>query len=415
MKTLYLFIILLNLLSRGFCEETWINFIGNQSCHPNLYYEPNTFEELSHYIKSAASKNYKIRAIGNGYSISDIGCTNGCLLSLKHLKSILSIDKEKKLVCVEAGISLEELNQQLEIHGLALPNQAAISEISLGGALSTGVHGTGHTGSLSSFIREIELITADGNLHKLSAESDPNVFPAVSLSLGSLGVIYAVTVQCESLFYVIPSIEICDLKDILENYKTIYSSNDYFQFFWNVETDAVTLNCWNRCKQPIERNSSTIQPIFSHQALSWYKIDVNDKDLFSEIAIPLDFLSDAMQQLKRLILKYKQLGATFTEINVRFVEPDKQAYLSPSSDRTVAYLALCLLDGDKDLTFYKEFEELMFSFQGRPHWGKINFLDYQKADALYGANFQKFIDIKLKLDPNEVFSNSFTDRLFTKP
>ena len=33
----------------------------------------------------------------------------------------------------------------------------------------------------------------------------------------------------------------------------------------------------------------------------------------------------------------------------------------------------------------------MSAYGGRPHWGKINFLDYEKASSLYGENLQRFI------------------------
>jgi FAD/FMN-containing dehydrogenase len=407
---IWYFLLVFILSSQAFCDEQWVNCIGNQSCQFHLYYAPTTFEELCNHIKYAVSQGYKVRAIGNGYSLSDIGCTHGCLLSLKHLKRILSIDKEKKLVRVEAGISLQELNEQLAMHGLALSNQAAIAEISLGGALSTGVHGTGHTGTLSSFIREIQLVTADGHLHQLSLDSDPDAFSAASLSLGSLGVIYAVTLQCEPLFYLKADHEIQSLESVMENYKMLHHSNDFFHFFWNVEMGQVMIQRWNRCEQKTQQNDSFTQPRASYQVLPWHVIDVNDKELFSEIAIPIDLLPQALEAIKQLVEKYQQLGATMTEVNVRFVEPDRHAYLSPAFDRSVAYIAVW--EGERSLAFYQELEDILSLYQGRPHWGKINFLNYEKVVNLYGVNLQKFIHVKRRLDPQEIFSNDFTHRIF---
>jgi len=424
---LIIFLAFLNTICSGFASETkvitptglvptahekkWVNRIGNQSCRPCLYSEPQTFDELCNDIKQTALQGHALRVLGNGYSISDIGCTDGCLLSLKHLKKILFIDTEKKLVRVEAGITIQELNEQLAPYGLALSNQAAIAQITLGGALSTGVHGTGHTGSLSSFVREFELITADGNLHTLSLMSDPDAFAAVSVGLGSLGVIYAVTLQCESLFYLYAYSEVTDRENIVKNYKTLHKSNDFFQFLWNVTTDKVVVNRWNRCKHATHHNDLVHECVASYKTLPWYVIDENDKDLFSEFAIPIDFLPNVLEMIKQFIQKYKEVGAKITDINVRFVEQDAHAYLSPSSDGPVAYIALCILEEDTHLAFYKEFEEVMSTYHGRPHWGKINFLDYDKAINLYGTNLQKFINVKHKLDPQGVFSNSFTDRI----
>lgn len=409
MKVLTIAIVLLSMSFQANCQEKWFNCIGNQSCQPILYSEPHTFEELAHQIKQAGLKNQALRAIGNGYSISDIGCTDECLVNLKYLKQILFVDAEKKLVRVEAGISIQELNARLATYGLAISNQAAIDQISLGGALSTGVHGTGHTGTLSSFIREIELITADGAHHKLSKNSDSDAFAAASVGLGSLGIIYAVTLQCEPLFYLKFSSEITDIESIIENYKMLNNSNDFFQFSWNVKTGTVVVNRWNRCSSQDETSAECMA---SYKALPWYIIDDNDKDLFSEIAVPIDSLPNALKLIKQLVNKFEEVGAKIADLNIRFVEQDKYALLSPASDGPVAYIAFCILEEDKYMAFYREFEDAMREYQGRPHWGKINFMDYEKTVHLYGANLQKFIDVKHKLDPRGVFSNAFTNRIF---
>ncbi|MBA3721138.1 MAG: FAD-binding protein [Parachlamydiaceae bacterium] len=402
----WLLIISLLTSLQSYTQENWTNCLGNQICTPVEYDEPKSLRELCEKVNEAVLKNQTIKAIGNGYSISDIGCTNGRLISLKYLNQIRSIDLEKKLVRVEAGISISELNEKLAVYELALPNQAAITEISLGGALSTGVHGTGHTGTLSSFLREIELITADGTLLKLSPNSDCEAFEAAAVGLGSLGIIYAVTLQCESLFYLRPAQEITTLEYVLESYKTLNDSNDFFQFFWNTDNNSVVINKWNRCEKNDSKDS-----IPSYKALPWYLIDANDKDLFSEIAVPIDFLAVVVDKIAELIQKYRDLGAKVTDLNIRFVEKDLHALLSPASNGPVAYIAFCILEEDKHLMLYKDLEENMMRFQGRPHWGKINFLDYKKTLQLYGTNLEKFIQVKRRLDPNGVFSNQLINHV----
>jgi FAD/FMN-containing dehydrogenase len=51
---------------------------------------------------------------------SDIVCTDGYLINLVHFDNIISIDKEKMLVYIQAGITLEKLNIELAEYGLAL-------------------------------------------------------------------------------------------------------------------------------------------------------------------------------------------------------------------------------------------------------------------------------------------------------
>jgi len=401
--------IVLSLFVQVHSVERWVNCIENQTCHPRYYYEPKNLEELRTIIKAASSQGYPVKAIGSGFSISDIGCTDGCLLNLKNINRILSIDLKQKRVRVEAGITLRELNEQLAAHHLALSNQAAIDQISLGGAVSTAAHGTGPTGTLSSFITEIELITADGTLHQFSDHSDPEAFAAAKVSLGSLGVIYALTIQCEQLFYLNASTSTVEMATLFEQYDELKNSRDFFQFSWNVETGKVLIHRWTRIKSQEPPSIA----LASYKALPWHVIDKNDRDLFSEIAILLSSFPQALEKVSELCKRYAKLGAAIAEITIRFVEKE-DAYLSPAGNGPVAYIAFSLSDKDKYLEFYKEFEDALIHFGGRPHWGKLHFLNEEKARFLYGRNLEKFIRVKQRLDPQGTFSNAFTDRILLK-
>jgi len=122
-------------------------------------------------------------------------------------------------------------------------------------------------------------------------------------------------------------------------------------------------------------------------------------------------LPEAVKAIQNFIQMHKNSGVEIVDINIRFVEQDKHAYLSPSTDGPVAYFAFCILEEDKHLAIYKEFEELMSKYKGRPHWGKLNFLRCEDVKRLYGNNLLKFIDVKQRLDPQEIFSNEFLDRI----
>lgn len=398
-KWLFLFTLFIHPLA--FSHEKWENFLGNQSCTPLLYCEPKNFEELRKSLHNVVLQNYPVRVVGSGFSINDICCCKGCLLNLKHLNNIFIIDEENKTVRVEAGITLQKLNEKLAHHDLTLPNQAAIDQITLGGAISTGVHGTGHTGTLSNSVLEIELLAADGRVYKLSEVSDPNGFAAAKLSLGTLGVIYALTIQCTPLFYLEAATESRTIDDLLKNYPTLFEKNDFFQFSWNVETGKAIITCWNK----------TAKGIPAHKALPFYEIDPKDKDLFSEIAIPIDLLPKAIEKTKLFVDKCKKSGAIVSDITIRFVEADSNVYLSPAKGK-VAYITFSLSERDKFLNLYREFENALLEYGGRPHWGKTNFLDHEKVKRLYGDDFQKFSIEKQKFDPQGVFSNDFIRRIW---
>lgn len=114
---------------------------------------------------------------------------------------------------MEGGIKLQDLIDDAARHGLAMSNLGSITWQSIAGALSTGTHGTGiKLGILATFVRELELINAQGQVlrcsavrcccstlplrpvstasHCLSPQTErPELFNAARCGLGALGVI----------------------------------------------------------------------------------------------------------------------------------------------------------------------------------------------------------------------------------
>lgn len=76
----------------------------------------------------------------------------------------------------------------LDSIGFALPNLAALAEISVGGATQTGAHGSGLTlASLATQIRSMQLVLANGTVAEFGSDSE--ALKALSVGLGAFGVI----------------------------------------------------------------------------------------------------------------------------------------------------------------------------------------------------------------------------------
>lgn len=118
-----------------------VNWAGIYSAKPLEFYEPTSTPELQEIVRSARARGLVVRAVGALHSPNDSAFTNDIIVSLAKLNRVLVLDLERKLVKVEAGITLETLNEVLATHGLALPNLGSISEQTVAGAISTGTHG----------------------------------------------------------------------------------------------------------------------------------------------------------------------------------------------------------------------------------------------------------------------------------
>jgi L-gulonolactone oxidase len=53
----------------------------------------------------------------------------------------------------------------------------------------------------------------------------------------------------------------------------------------------------------------------------------------------------------------------------------------------------------------------MSDYEGRPHWGKMHFLNEQQLSKLY-PRWNEFLSARDLIDPNRVFANSYTNQVF---
>lgn len=230
----------------------------------------------------------------------------------------------------------------------------------------------------------------------------PPRFHAATVGLGALGVVYAIELECVPRFYLVKTEEYSNYPEILDQFERLHQENDFFSFFWDVKTDEVLIVKWNKSEKGLP----------SHESLCWYKIESDDKSIFSEIAIPFDELKEALPLVREKLRCFLDQGYAIENLHIRFVEQDSNSYLSPTFDGKKAYIAICILGEEKVLPLYQEIEETFFPLGGRPHWGKIHFLTPEKVQRLYGPNYDKFKDVRERLDPTHTFSNPFLDRIF---
>lgn len=401
---------------RGMVKQ-WKNWAGNQRCTVTMV-TPHTIQELISCIDQAKKEGKTIRAYGSGHSWNDIVCTDYYLINTDKLHKVIAVDLGKKQVTVQGGIKLKHLNKELAKIGLCLSNQPAITEQSLAGVVSTATHGSGKTGTMASFVTKVQLLTADGKLITISETENRDLFGAVRTSLGSLGIMTEITVQCEPLFKLHQENRTSNWNTIIKEYKQLLANNDYMQFYWNASDDSVDIILYNRVPNTTKKASLTTK---IKELLPFRKTDYSYKMLSDdllvtymeeEIALPIDRFIEAAQAAQELVRKEYQKNPLFSDILFRFVRAEKNNYLSPAANQDVVFFSITTPSIRNYEQFYQKFYHLMLNYGGRPHWAKINYLTKETAQQLYGTNFEQFIRVRKKLDPQGLFSNSFTKRIF---
>ena len=135
------------------------------------------------------------RGLGRAYGDAALNENSGVLLNEK-LGRFLNFDEQSGILHAEAGASFADILQTFVPHGWFLPVVPGTKFVTLGGAIACDVHGKNHhrDGSLSNFIEEIELLTADGQTRILTRET-PDEFWATLGGMGLTGVILSAKVR----------------------------------------------------------------------------------------------------------------------------------------------------------------------------------------------------------------------------
>jgi len=206
---------------------TWSNVISKHEVEPFKYLIPESLRDIAAAVQDAEDCNHRIRAVGSGHSYSDVAITDGHLVDMSRLNRQLNLDKskllpkhqEKYLVEVEAGITVQTLNRQLDRQKLALINMGAIDEQTISGAIATGTHGSGRNEpAMSGMVRSLVIVAAEGKIYRIEPSEgftdpaqhtdaaveliqDDDTFYSIVVSLGCTGIVYSYIIEVRPRYW----------------------------------------------------------------------------------------------------------------------------------------------------------------------------------------------------------------------
>ncbi len=170
------------------------NWAGNLRYHADHMYAPKTVAEVQEAVRKCAT----VRALGSRHSFNTIADSLTNQISLQHLDS-MEVDAKAQTVTVGAGVRYGTLAPWLDAKGFAVHNLASLPHITVAGAIATATHGSGvKNGNLSTAVRALEIVKADGEVVTISHEH-PHFHGAV-VGLGSIGVVTKVTLAVQPRF-----------------------------------------------------------------------------------------------------------------------------------------------------------------------------------------------------------------------
>ncbi|TDD13846.1 FAD-binding protein [Kribbella turkmenica] len=430
--------------------STWRNWSGTESATGVELLRPSSADELAAAVKAAAEQGRKLKAVGSGHSFTGCSVPEQVMVQLDGLSSITHADRDSGRVTAGAGTGLRTLNTGLAAFDLAMANLGDIDKQTVSGAISTGTHGTGaRLGGLATQVVELDLVTADGSVLHCSAEENADVFAAARVSVGALGVISSLTLQCVPAFLLRAQEMPLPLGEVLDGFDELALGNDHFEFYWFPHTDLALTKRNNRVAagvgpSPVGRirgwvddellsnrvfeltnRLATRRPglvprinRIASRALSAreyvdasYKVFCSERNVVfreSEYAVPREHAVEVVRRLRDWI------DASGTRIpfpiEVRVAAAD-DIWLSTAYGRDTAYVAIHQYHRLAHDAYFRAFERIVADYDGRPHWGKLHTLDASDLATRY-PRFDDFLAVRDRLDPTRMFTNSYSRQIF---
>ena len=415
--------------------EALRNWAGNHTYQAADIRYPTTVAEVQEVVRGAE----RVKALGSRHSFSAVADTTGTLLSLEKLNGVVALDRERRSVTVEGGITYGQLCPFLHREGYALHNTASLPHITVAGACSTSTHGSGdENGGLATAVSALELVMADGSLVTFSRDQDPDRFQGAVVSLGGLGVVIRLTLKIEPTFTVTQTVyERFPLSRLEECFEALMASGYSVSLFTNW-MDGVIDQVWVK-RRVVEGDSpdsepelfgapcatETLHPIRAispesctgqlgvpgpwHERLPHFRIDHTPSagdELQSEYFVPRRHAIAALQAVAGLGAEI----APLVQISeVRTIAADS-LWMSHFYQRdSIAIHFTWHPNWPAVRNLLPRLEERLEPFEARPHWGKLSTMSPARLQSLY-ERLPDFRQLLWLFDPGGKFRNSFLSK-----
>ena len=133
--------------------------------------DPEVIAKAVAQVADGGGRGVIARGLGRSYG-DNAQNGGGLVVDMTALSRIHSIDADTHMVDLDAGVSLDALMQAALPFGLWVPVLPGTRQVTIGGAIACDIHGKNHhsAGSFGDHVRSMDLLTADGELSRLTAE-----------------------------------------------------------------------------------------------------------------------------------------------------------------------------------------------------------------------------------------------------
>jgi hypothetical protein len=182
--------------------NTIINYDGSITSNPKRLVAPKSVEEIQAILRDSSAYPSPVRAKGSYHSLTPCASTDGTMLDMSHMSSIIQIDTVNRTLTAQAGLQFIEASKALRQSGLQFMTNIEIGNMTLGSAACC------HTkdaldgiefGQVGSYITRIKWVTPAGELAEASEADSPGLLRLVRSSYGLAGVLYEISFRVKPI------------------------------------------------------------------------------------------------------------------------------------------------------------------------------------------------------------------------
>jgi alditol oxidase len=406
------------------------NWSGNLEYSTSNIHYPTSVEEVQSLVK----KSDKVKALGSRHCFNDIADSKFALIGMEKMNKVISIDRSAGTVTVEGGMNYGQLCPYLETHGFALHNLASLPHISVAGACTTATHGSGvKNANLSTSVKALEFVGADGTVHTLTEKDNPGKFMGAVVGLGAIGIITKVTLALQPSFLMRQFVfEDLPLLELSANFTKIMSAGYSVSLFTDWQKNSVN-EVWVKLRsdekfdgrveffaaRPATKN---VHPIIGLSAENctdqmgvpgvWYErlphfkmgfTPSSGKELQAEYFVPARSAVDAIMAIQRM---GKLIGPHLFISEIRTIAADK-LWLSPAyNEDMVAIHFTWKQEWSAVSKLLPQIERELAPYNVKPHWGKLFTVPKSILSSRY-SRMQDFAKLIKEYDPEGKFVNEY--------
>lgn len=384
---------------------SWSNWSGRQKSRPQKLQFLRSEQDARAVAAQAVGSEYSIRIAGAGHSHSPLVVHDSVIVDVSGLSGVIDIDSKLQRAWIWAGSRIYSLGRPLHDAGLAMKNIGDIDRQAIAGACATGTHGTGRNlQNLSAAITGVRIALASGELLDCSAEANADAWQVARLNLGALGIVTRLQLQlCDA--YKLKETGFSESYDaLIPKVEDLIEENERFEFFWYPQTDLAVAKIIN------QTDAEAQYPLAEEGArLAWnYEVLPNHRP---HLHTEMEYSVPAMSGLACFAAIRELLQKKFPDVSwpveYRTVAAD-DVWLSMAFERATVTISVHQDIREDETAYYRACEAIFLSFGGRPHWGKVNYLDAtQLAEA--HPRWQQWWFIRDQYDPEGVFLNKYLE------